>query len=604
MQQIIQYSPDPRLAEAAFADLQAALPGMNCTATQAIGSKRAVKTLRKQPDAAVLLAAVERDNLDEFIGLCETIRDRLRNGAVRIVACTSDCEIPPATADRARLDAVVELGEHYAGRLSVSLGAQLRQARQDARKQIQHRAEIDLLSALARFSRLEMKLRDCLKEFARATAIITNAIFANVVVVPRDGTLRRSRISYASDDVDLSSLLRDNRHPKCPLLEQTINEARLQVQLDPDESMRETSRRTGLGELGGRFVYPLCSGGRVICLVECWLPPDALDDISVDLVRLIEEASEQFGLLFDRKEAESKLRKQYQRLQLTLSELQQAQQALVHAEKLASLGELAAGIAHEINNPIAFVMGNFSPLDEYVDGMSRMLELHAEFMSALESTEVDEQAVRSEIVELDRELDTEFVLEDVRSLVQESQEGLKRVKEIVQSLNEFSRRDEVKTAPADINDGIETTLRILQNELKRGVSVTRELSELPPVNCQIGLVNQVLLNLVKNAIQAMGGCDQSTSALFIRTVREDECVCIYVSDSGPGIPADVLDKIFDPFFTTKGVGEGTGLGLSLSHGIAVRHGGDLQVADTSPTGTTFKLILPIEGPPADEQEAA
>ncbi|MBX2878837.1 MAG: hypothetical protein KTR32_02835 [Granulosicoccus sp.] len=185
----------------------------------------------------------------------------------------------------------------------------------------------------------------------------------------------------------------------------------------------------------------------------------------------------------------------------------------------------------------------------------------------------------------------EFVMEDVRALVSDSKEGLLRVRDIIINLNEFARKDSVDAELTDLNANIQSTLRILHSELKLGIEVELDLADLPMVNCHSGLISQVMLNLIKNGAQAMDG----KGLLRIRSSVEDGFAAIRVRDSGSGIPDDVIDKIFDPFFTTKEVGSGTGLGLSLCHGIIQRHQGILEVVETGPSGTEFLLALPLSG---------
>lgn len=323
--------------------------------------------------------------------------------------------------------------------------------------------------------------------------------------------------------------------------------------------------------------------------------------MSVDLVRLIEKSSEQFSLLFEHKQADKQLKRQYKRLKFTLDELSSAKNALYHSEKLASIGQLAAGIAHEINNPVAYLMGNFNPLNDYVNSMTKMLDLHSKFAATIDQADVSVGSdLRRQIDDMGADLDMDYVMEDVRALASESKNGLVRVREIILNLNEFARKDSVAAEPMDLNAGIESTLQILPNEIKSRVTIDLHPGELPAVICQPGLIKQVLLNLIKNGAQAMGG----KGDMRISTAVEGEMAVVLVRDSGSGIPAEALEKIFDPFFTTEPVGEGTGLGLSLCHGIVERHNGKLAVTETSAQGTGLRLALPIAGANGTAQQMA
>lgn len=563
-----------------------------CRHLFATNAKKAIKMLRKHPETAVIVVPLVGKDDDNLQTIAHTVRDLMHNLTVRIVVCA---ETTPENLDyligSLGVNTVLIESEARAVRLRAQLHSELATCDLIAQTHKKHQAEKDLLSAIARFSRLEMKISECLAELARSVCVITDGVCANVVVVRRNGTLKRSAVCYEHTDVGAADFLASQSFPDCPHLTNVVSEARLQLVMQPDDPAHiAASKAFGL-PVSGRFIFPLRSFGRTMCLVECWLSEQGLQNTSVELMRAIEKAGEQFSLLFERKQADSQLRSQYKRLKHTLEELTSTRNALYHSEKLASLGQLAAGIAHEINNPVAYVMSNFNPLTDYVSNMSKMLELHAEFMAALDRAEVDvDSELRSQLEQTASELDMDFVMEDVRELVTESREGLERVREIVVNLNQFARKDSIDNQPADLNEAIESTLKLLGNDVKQGISLQLELGEIPLINCQIGLIKQVLLNLFKNGIQSMDG----SGALSITTFVEGRYCVVQVKDQGSGIPEAVLEKIFDPFFTTKPVGKGTGLGLSLSHGIIARHNGSLEVVETGEQGTVFKITLPLD----------
>ncbi len=559
-------------------------------------TKKALKYFRKHPQVAVLAIEAGADDLDGLEKLAGSIRNVMHDHTVRLIVCAQSPELAGANlVEQLAVNAVLHPGVDLEDRLHSQLQAELQTHALICGTQSRHRAETGLLTAIARFSRLEMKLSDCLAELARSTGQLTGAAVVNVIMVRRDGTLRRSSVTYEADGIAASRWLASNQAPCNPKLLQIVDEARLQLLIQPDDPEHQAASVELGCEISGRFIYPLRSFGRTMCLVECWLPGKSLELVSVDLVRLIEKSSEQFSLLFERKQADKQLKRQYKRLKFTLDELSCAKDALYHSEKLASIGQLAAGIAHEINNPVAYVMGNFNPLNDYVDSMTKMLDLHSKFVETIDQADVSVgQELRQQIDEMGADLDMDYVMEDVRALVSESRNGLVRVREIILNLNQFARKDSVDAEPMDMNASIKATLQILHNEVKYGVEVALELGDIPMVTCQPGLIKQVLLNLVKNGAQAMGG----KGAMRISTTVEGEQVVVLVRDSGSGISADALEKIFDPFFTTKPVGEGTGLGLSLCHGIVQRHNGTLEVSETGEHGTEFRLALPIAG--ADE----
>jgi len=256
---------------------------------------------------------------------------------------------------------------------------------------------------------------------------------------------------------------------------------------------------------------------------------------------------------------------------------------LIQQEKLASLGQLAAGVAHEINNPMSFVMSNLGTLKVYT------MQL-AEFITTLQSMAV-RSLVGSEqvlLAELSQKHDIGYILEDMPHLISESSEGARRVKHIVQDLKDFARTDEKEPGPVDINYCVESTLNILRNEIKYVAEVDLQLGELSPVVCVAGQINQVIANLIMNAVHAI----EHHGTITLVTRHDGDQVLLEVSDTGHGMSEEVLKRIFDPFFTTKKVGEGTGLGLSITHAIVRKHGGEISVLSKPGSGTTFTVRLP------------
>ena len=273
-------------------------------------------------------------------------------------------------------------------------------------------------------------------------------------------------------------------------------------------------------------------------------------------------------------------------LQREIDERKQLESQLVQSEKLASLGQLAAGVAHEINNPIGFISSNLGALDGYFKQLQEMLDAYREAENAIGSSEViDRLGQLRERVELD------FLREDIPLLIKESKEGIGRVGQIVKDLKDFSRVDSNQEWQwANLQQGIESTLNIVANELKYKADVVKEFQQLPDIECLPSQINQVIMNLIVNASQAMG---PERGTITLRTGLEGETVSIEVADTGIGIEPDNLQKIFDPFYTTKPVGQGTGLGLSLSYGIVKKHQGDISVRSEVGVGSTFRVELPV-----------
>jgi signal transduction histidine kinase len=267
--------------------------------------------------------------------------------------------------------------------------------------------------------------------------------------------------------------------------------------------------------------------------------------------------------------------------------LSAAQQQLVQAEKMASIGQLAAGVAHEINNPIGYIFSNVGTLQNYLTQLFEMLDAYQEAEAS-----IAQPAVTSKLRAMRERIDLDFLREDIPALMRESGEGLVRVRHIVEDLKDFSRADTTQEwSRADLHQGIDSTLNIVANEVKYHADVVKAYGEIPAIECLPLQINQVVLNLVVNAAQAMG---EQRGTITLRTGMADaHTVKLEVEDTGNGIAPDTLSRIFDPFFTTKAVGKGTGLGLSLAYGIVQKHKGRIEVDTEVGRGTCFRVLLPI-----------
>ena len=264
-------------------------------------------------------------------------------------------------------------------------------------------------------------------------------------------------------------------------------------------------------------------------------------------------------------------------------ELQRLQAQIIHSEKMASLGQLAAGVAHELNNPVGFVYGNLDLLRDRLNGLDRLL-CYYDYISL-------EGKVAQEIDEIKRDIDYAATKHDLELMIGDCLEGAERIRDIAQNLRTFSHLDQADLKPTDIHLGLDSTLRILSTYFSSGnLSLVKDYQDLPEVEANPGQLNQVWMNLLVNAAQAIG---RNNGQVTIRTRSLKEMVEIAVSDTGPGIPTEHVGKIFDPFFTTKEVGEGAGLGLSISFGIIERHGGRIDVTSLPGEGATFKVQLPV-----------
>jgi signal transduction histidine kinase len=271
------------------------------------------------------------------------------------------------------------------------------------------------------------------------------------------------------------------------------------------------------------------------------------------------------------------------------AKLSKAQAQLVQSEKLASIGQLAAGVAHEINNPIGFVCSNVGTLKNYLD---RLFELLAAYQAA--ECMLNSPQLAAMLRGLRERVELELLRDDIPCLMSETSDGIIRVRQIVQGLRDFSRVDSNPDWQwANLHQGIDSTLKIVGNELKYKADVIKEYGQIPEIECLPSQLNQVVMNLAMNAAHAIG---PERGKITIRTGREGEDgehVWIEVADTGGGIPKENLSRIFDPFFTTKPVGKGTGLGLSLAYGIVETHRGRIDVHSEVGQGTTFRIVLPV-----------
>lgn len=271
----------------------------------------------------------------------------------------------------------------------------------------------------------------------------------------------------------------------------------------------------------------------------------------------------------------------------TLQELKNAQSQLVNAEKMASLGQLTAGVAHEINNPINFVGANIKPLRYDFEDLISLIEAY----ESIKTPEDFDTKIKG-IEARKKEIDLEYLKSEIHELLNGIQEGANRTAEIVKSLKIFSRLDEESVKDFDLNEGLQSTLNILQSKITADVNIELNLAEIPTVECLGGKINQVFMNIVGNAIDAVESSKNKEKIIRITSKADDEFVYFEIADNGTGMKPETLQKIFEPFYTTKDVGKGTGLGLSISYNIVRSHSGDIHVTSELGKGSTFTVKIP------------
>jgi signal transduction histidine kinase len=333
----------------------------------------------------------------------------------------------------------------------------------------------------------------------------------------------------------------------------------------------------------------------LLCIHQCSAPRE-WQTTEIDFVKQI---AVQLDVALYQAELLSQTQQKTQQLERSLEELKQLQLHLVQTEKMSALGQLVAGIAHEINNPVNFIYGNINYVDTYTRDLLELLQLYEQYDSSA-SIEVQEKL---------EGMDLDFLAEDLPKLLRSMKIGSERIREIVLSLRNFSRLDQAEVKEVNIHDGLDSTLRILQHRLKPtslrfGIEVIKNYGALPLVDCLAGQLNQVFMNLLANAIDALQEFYESLpldaplqeQGKIIITTQAIASTWVHISiqDNGSGIPVEIQNKLFDPFFTTKPVGKGTGLGLSISYQVIERHGGTLEYLPSPDRGAKFLIKIPIQ----------
>lgn len=302
-----------------------------------------------------------------------------------------------------------------------------------------------------------------------------------------------------------------------------------------------------------------------------------------ELIKTYNQMAENLDSLY--KDLEKKVQERTMELEVSNKELKSTQAMMVHSEKMRSLGQLVAGITHEINNPINFIHGNLSHLKNYSAALVQLIEAYEDVEMELSSEKLAEIIVLKEKIELD------FIKEDMPQLIRSCHEGTERTKDIILDLKNFSRLDEMVVGSIDLPKEIDTTLHILQNKIKHRIEVIKEYEdELPKIEGFGGQLNQVFMNIIDNACYAI----KEGGKIYIRLNKTEKDVIIEFEDTGSGMGDEQMKKIFEPFYTTKPVGEGTGLGMSISYKVIQNHNGTIEIKSEMGKGTCFKITLPIK----------
>ncbi|MBF0459573.1 MAG: sensor histidine kinase [Nitrospirae bacterium] len=285
--------------------------------------------------------------------------------------------------------------------------------------------------------------------------------------------------------------------------------------------------------------------------------------------------------MIERNMSQKRLEEMVDELQSANLHLKESEEQLIQSEKMRSLGQLAAGIAHEINNPLGFVISNMNNLLEFVNSFVKIIETIDEF-------DVPE-SVRADLDEIKKACKYDYIKVRSANMIERSKVGLDRIKNIMLDLKTYSKMDRAEILETDINESIAVTINLLTHEYKDRITIITDYGTIPLIKCYSSQLNQVFMNILINSCQAIGG----EGEIRVKTSEENGHILISISDTGEGIPSEIRDRIFDPFFTTRPVGSGTGLGLSASLGIVKKHDGNIVVESTEGAGSTFQIRLPV-----------
>ncbi len=549
---------------------------------------------------AALVLVVTSDNANEEVRqISRYMREGLANHATRIIVLAGSHQLRYELQwlNDYAIDAVYPTDtdpELLFARLSQHLSSY-----EALRNRLQQsETQTGLLLSVTQFSQARSSFSDLIAQFATALSGFCFANSSFVIRNPKESGFSIEQISgQALDAEHLPSI---TTGPLARIIETSFKLSTPQLELVTQDAQIGELQRLQI-DSSSYVSFPIVVYGKVLAVVLCFISSNAMDAVSVRQIDIMKEAASQLRNLLERRTAESRMKSQYQRLKSTLLELQGTQDQLIQSEKMASVGQLAAGIAHEVNNPMSFVLSNFSSMDDYVRTMVKMLELHDEFVNAIQDAESTQSSnskardLKASIEEFQQSKDLDFILEDIWEIVNESRQGLLRVRDIVSDLQSFCHKQELETTEVDLDSLVQESLRMLKHQTTGNITVTTDISLDAPIHAHRGFLQQILVNLIVNATHAMEEIERPVKdkQLVISATHDANGTILKVRDNGPGIPEKVRKKIFEPFFTTKEIGKGTGLGLSVSYNLIQKMQGNIEVDSADNQFTQFTITLPL-----------
>jgi|GEM_PF-3229761 len=571
----------------------------------AYSAKEGKALIKEHPDTALVLLDVVMETDHAGLEVVQYIREELDNQLVRIVLRTGQAGLAPENQIITQYDIndFKDKSELTADKFYTLMHSALRAYRDLEESARRQEAESDLFFSLVHFSKKEVTLEECLDRFLCAACKMCGTSAGYVYFPDNDEQiLKAKQFSYSKKTKQsVFSELTDQNQADAALtqfVEEVFKSQKASFYKgNPEDHWLQSMTGVAHEKIVGVFAVPVQRYDKTVALPTLFIADSRAHLPS--LVTIIETAALQLGVLLERQQAEHELKNQFQELEDTLQRLKEAQTQIVQSEKMASLGLFAAGVAHEINNPVGFVLSNINTLSNYLDAVKRLLEQHNILIDTIEAGNSETTSLMlNRIKKVYEDDDIEFILDDLQTLLVESADGMGRIRDIVANLKSFARVDEGTISEANINDCIESTLKIVWNELKCKCKLKKDLGDLPLLYCFPGQLNQAFMSIIVNAAHSI--VDQGE--IHIKTYLQEETIVITISDTGCGIPPENIDILFNPFFTTKPVGEGTGLGLSISYGIIKKHGGVIDVKSTVGQGTTFTIHLPLNN--TDENQGS